>query len=1354
MIVNGTAVVPTINIGNASVIEGNDGVTYLTYTVTLSQASTSPVTVNFATADGTALVSDKDYQAQSGTLTFAAGQTSQTIQVAVYGDLKYETNETVFVQLTNPSSNAVIGTASGTGTIINDDALPALSIGSASILEGNSGETTLAFTVTLSNPSALETTVNFATQSGTGPGGAIAGIDFNAITGTLHFAPGVTSQTINVAIIGDTQYEPNETFLVQLSNATNATIATDTATGTIINDDLAFYITQQIYNDTSGSTTVLPAGSAAFVHESPSPTTPYGITYTIGYHGPQLTAGQTASVTLNLNQGTVNLDTNQDIIGNPGQPVFDAVGAANIGFQENPDKTITFTFTENSTAKEFSFTWITNGNDQLGEPNETMSFNLLSATGASIDPLHQYAETTILANPNEAQISITNYEVNGDVAGATATFDVVCNYLPPSGAVTINYQTVDGTAKGTPTGQNGDYTSTSGQLTFTATGVPQHIIVPISPDTIYEGKETFSLQITSPTNNLPYATGIGTIYDQEDLPIVVVPSVVYPDVTEGQSAQLMIKLFGADGQPFTVPNNMNIQITYHTEAGTATTGVDYQSISNATASIGPGGTYAAIPFSTIDDTLPEPTETFRIVVDSAKLINYNTQGAGPIENVLSFAGNNQTATVNILDNDSLPPPQVMVMPLFSGQVSEGNPAAFNVQLTRATTEDIYIQYFTKDITATSIEPNPDYVAKSETIIIPKGQMFATTPISITTLADNITEPPQQFSLNMKITSGDATFQQGGGSDFSYTTTIVDNFIPPPTGPFTVANAGAIEGQDVIFAVTLTQPVTAPYTINFHTVDGSAIGGVNNNGDYTTINNGTLTFVPGGPMQQFIHVTTNSDTIIEGPENFSLQLSNQDGSYTTVANGAITDPTTVNPPQVYINDVSITEGNTDIPGYDAVFTVKLNQPNTSTSPILINYTTADGTATAGSDYVTTSGTLTFGPGQISQPINVHIIGDTQFEPNQTFFVNLSVDPRSAPVTIVDSQAIGTIINDDTIPVTNGDIIYVQSSDWFAMPGHTEGDGSSWSHPLKLEDALKYGDPTHQDVWLANGNYNGAAIPGSGTLTYVLQNGLDIHGGFNAQQDGDTSRTLGDADNGSIFTVGINATNITTATQIDGITSNLPEGFVTSAITIANSQNLLVENSIILNAGITVSGNNNNIDLTNCVIAQIDSGHTGLTAGGIGNDITLTNCTIADNREGAVKFADGTLTINNSLLWNNTDHSIIMASTTSSSALNITNSAIDPNANGVNGMAIITPPTTVVNANGSNIINDLSATTPFVNATGFDYQLQAPNPYIDAGDNSLITSNTDITGGARVIGDAVNLGAYEHSLVIQPIQDQIP
>ena len=131
--------------------EGDTGTTNVTFTVSLSSAATGAVTVDFATADGTA-TAPSDYTTTSGTLTFAQGVTSQTITVPVVGDTTVEPDETFFVNLTGSSPNVAITDTQGQGTIQQrrHRADPSVTINNVSVAEGNSGTTNVTFTVSLS----------------------------------------------------------------------------------------------------------------------------------------------------------------------------------------------------------------------------------------------------------------------------------------------------------------------------------------------------------------------------------------------------------------------------------------------------------------------------------------------------------------------------------------------------------------------------------------------------------------------------------------------------------------------------------------------------------------------------------------------------------------------------------------------------------------------------------------------------------------------------------------------------------------------------------------------------------------------------------------------------------------------------------------------------------------------------------------------------------------------------------------------------------------------------------------------------------------------------------------------------
>jgi hypothetical protein len=220
-----------VSISDATVTEGNAGMVNATFTVSLSAMSAVDVTVHYQTADLSA-AAGSDYQAASGTLTFAPGETSKTLTVLVNGDRSGEPNETFVVTLSSPT-NATIVDGQGIGTVLDNE--PRISINNVSLSEGDKKKsTTYTYTVRLSAAYDQAVTVKYATANGT----ATAGSDYTARSGTITFAAGETVKMISVTVNGDKATEANETFFVDLFGASgNALIALPRGMGTILNDD-------------------------------------------------------------------------------------------------------------------------------------------------------------------------------------------------------------------------------------------------------------------------------------------------------------------------------------------------------------------------------------------------------------------------------------------------------------------------------------------------------------------------------------------------------------------------------------------------------------------------------------------------------------------------------------------------------------------------------------------------------------------------------------------------------------------------------------------------------------------------------------------------------------------------------------------------------------------------------------------------------------------------------------------------------------------------------------------------------------------------------------------------------------
>ena len=227
---------PVLTIGDVSIGEGDSGIQQFVFTVSLSGASSQPVTVDVATQDGTATVADNDYQPLAPqTLTFApGGPLQQQVVVQVNGDVKFEADQTFSVLLSNPT-NAAIADGVGLGTILNNDSRPSLMILDRAVSETNAGSMEVLFDVALSHPSDETITVAVSTSDAAA---SVADGDYVAVADrVLTFAPGVMLQQTTVEVLGDTRFEADQAFIASLASPTNASIARGQAIGTILNDD-------------------------------------------------------------------------------------------------------------------------------------------------------------------------------------------------------------------------------------------------------------------------------------------------------------------------------------------------------------------------------------------------------------------------------------------------------------------------------------------------------------------------------------------------------------------------------------------------------------------------------------------------------------------------------------------------------------------------------------------------------------------------------------------------------------------------------------------------------------------------------------------------------------------------------------------------------------------------------------------------------------------------------------------------------------------------------------------------------------------------------------------------------------
>ena len=1081
-------------------VSANEADGTLTFTVTRSGNTADATTVDFASVDGTA-VDGADYTAVTGTVSFAAGETSQTITVTIADDADVEVDETFTVELSNASNGGVIDTDSATGTIVNDDTPAEFSVADTSGTEGDA----VTFTVTRSGNTAIATTVDYAIADGTAVGGTAAGADYDntTTTGTLSFAAGETEKTVTIDLGGtitdldDAIYDADETFTMTLSNpGANSEITTDTGTATIIENDAiseliiddvsineadgtaTFTVTRT--GDTTGTADVdysllpdangtdqanLRLASDTFtaadgtllsahtpdegsawntsgnwtINSGAVAWTSGGSSYTanafletgsteaymsaditlssytshqglfafnatgnnsymwLSYHsngriylydrdtgdgGAQvslgsviiptgtLAAGQTNNVSAAKSGDTITVwvdgtevasFTNDAIADETGTqhglwrysgatPTFDnlIINSGEGDIDVSPLAAGTLNFLAGEDTKTIT---VAVNDDGDFEPDETYSVVLNNAVGASI--ADDTGIGTIVnddAAPSISVADVTTSEASG-VASITVTLDSVSVL-----AHSVDYAFAAGTATA-----GDDFEVLSGTVTFEPGETSQTILVNIPNDAVYEGAETFTATLSNPTGGATLGTNIGTvtITDEGDAPAIAIADA--PVVNEGGDLEFTVTRTG--------DLSSALSVDFATSDGTATAGTDYTS-ATGTVSFAAGENTTTVTVSSLNDGVVEAG-------DETVTVTLSNPSAGAITT--------DTATGTIADVGTVPTLEIS----DAGTVMEGVGAQVTFTVTRGgdTSVAVDVDYTTANGGASS---GLDFTPNSGTLSFASGETEKTVTVDV--LDDAVFEIDETFFVNLSNPTGGATIVDGKGEA---TITPDADAIPVVqlAGDVTVV-------EDAGFANFTLNRVGANNVIS--SVDYVITAGTASDGSDIVVTSGTASFGAGSATAT-IQVRVREDLIDELDENFTIDISNPVNATlgaTVSATGTITDNDDA--PALSVSDVVVDEAS-------GTATVTVSLSGASGQAVTVDYATADGSASAGSDYTAATGTLSFAAGETEKTFDVAITDDGDTESLETIAVSLS---NASNATISAADATISIADDDT------------------------------------------------------------------------------------------------------------------------------------------------------------------------------------------------------------------------------------------------------------------------------------------------------------------------------------------------------
>ncbi len=868
---------PIIAVNNPSAPEASgegDGV--LPFSIVLSDPSGRRVTVDYQVGGGSAIAGEDYVAMPAGTLTFLPGQTAQQLDVNLINDRRNEPDETVQLTLSN-GTNAILDSTVATGTILDDDDSPVLTVSNVSVSEGSPA----VFSVNLSAASGRVVTVNYRTEDDS----AIAPDDYTALPiSTLTFVPGETQKLVTVAVADDAIDNENRAFQLRLNGATNATLETETAIAAILNNDAppTYRVGDRSQPENAGPmifTVSLDAASGKPVTidygtENGTATAPDDYSAVSGQLS--FAPGETVKrVTVDVVGDDLNEadETFQLRLGNalnalPGQDVAIAtivnddftpslsvdsltlnesdrqsIFTATLSTPSGREITVNYTTADRTATAGADYRSVSGTltvaagetqrfitvdiiDDDVFEPTETFQLQLSAANGASLAT--NQATATIQDNepaPVASVMPVAIAEGNDETTPVPLTVQLSA---PSSQRITIDYATANDTAA------DNDYVSTSGRLLFEPGETQQIMTATVVGDRFFEPDETVIVQLTNPVGTtLNSSITTITILNDDELPrLTVTDTTVLEGGETQQNAVFRIDLDGNSEQPITAD--------YATVDGTATGGDavgDYDSTAG-TLTFASGQTSAFVTVAINDDSTFEGLETFSLALDT--IANANPMVTPGIATIIDDDGQPRVSVSNV-------------------RVTEGDRGRRMVQvpvtLNGSSNEAITVDFATSNRRAIA---GQDYIARQGTVTFNPGE--TQTLINVPIIGDTRYEKLERFGMRISNPTGARL------GDPRSVVTIRDN---DPLPRVSISDRRIIEGDRgrkfARFAVTLDRPSRVLATMRYRAIAGTATAGQ----DFVA-RQGRIGFRP-GQRRRVISIPIIGDTRREGNEIFRVRL---------------------------------------------------------------------------------------------------------------------------------------------------------------------------------------------------------------------------------------------------------------------------------------------------------------------------------------------------------------------------------------------------------------------------------------------------------------------------------------------------
>ncbi|MBN9889847.1 Calx-beta domain-containing protein [Salipiger abyssi] len=922
---------PVISISSATATEGDA----LNFTVTLDEAAVDAVSMTYRALPGTATDTDLDYGLTSSrnwdTLTFAPGETSKTVTIHTESDYADERDEHIVLRLSGLTENADF--AGG------EDTLRAMGV----ILDNDGAGSNLALMVSdaelVEGDSGVKTAQfelllsrpaeeSFSVSYHTRDISATAGEDYADWTGSVRFAVGDRVKTVNVPVYGDTDPEITERFALVVTEPGSPSLDSAGLAGeAVIRDD-----------DTAPQPVVSISAAQA--------TEGNALIYTVTLSEPTFDA---VSMTYRALPGTA-ADTDLDY---------------GLTSSRNWD---TLTFAPGETSKTVV---IYTESDYADERDESLLLRLfnLSENAGFAGGGQSLTGTGIIHDNDETGSDLALFVsdavlVEGDSGSREAVFEIRLSQ-PAAEAFSVSYRTRDISATA-----GEDYEETLGGLSFAAGEEVKTVRVPVYGDTDPEATESFALVVDAP-NGISLDTaglaGEAVIRDDDTAPQPVV-SISAAQATEGNALLYTVTL--------SEPSEDEVSMTYRSVPGTANADdLEYDLTSSRnwnTLTFAPGETAKTVTIHTQFDYADERDESLLL-----RLFNLS-------ENAAFAGGEDQLQAVGVQhDNDGVGGNRTLFVSgatLVEGD-SGSKEAVFEIRLSQPAPEAILLSFGTRDITARAGE---DYEERSGTISFAVGEEVKTVRVPVH--GDTEAEFTERFGLSVDASAVPYLNVETVEAE----AVIRDD--DTASGPvITVGTAEAIEGDALLYTLTLSEPSDDAVTVDYKPLAGTAEENDLDYGFTSSRNANTLTFEPGQTTQTVV-IYTESDYTDERDEIIYMEFSNAtnavlaDGAPSVTVAGTILDNDGVGLNRIASVAPTVLREH-GVASFVYEIPVELSSP--ASDPLSFTVEAIDQTALEGRDYRLLDSRVSFVGGQSVATISVAVLGDSQVESTEAF--TLSLEP---------------------------------------------------------------------------------------------------------------------------------------------------------------------------------------------------------------------------------------------------------------------------------------------------------------------------------------------------------------------------